>query len=82
MRAGHSPKRVQHYDGCAMLQPPDLIYVSYSTYATIDLCGQIFLGAGRTWTSLEAGRLPAFLDVDGRGDMVAMMSQAMIYVHR
>ena len=65
-----------------MLQPPDLIYVSYSTYATIDLCGQIFLGAGRTWTSLEAGRLPAFLDVDGRGDMVAMMSQAMIYVHR
>ena len=64
------------------MQPADLLYNSFGFYATIDLCGQIFLGAGRTWTTLEAGRIPVFPDVDTKNDMVAVLSQAMIYAHR
>lgn len=62
--------------------PPDLVYTSYPFYATIDLCGQIFLGVGRTWTPIQAGMLPAYSDDDGRNDFTSSATQAMILLQR
>jgi hypothetical protein len=64
------------------VQPPDLVYTSYTFYATIDLCGQIFLGVGRTWTPMQAGMLPAYSDNDGRNDFISSATQAVILLQR
>lgn len=62
--------------------PADLVYNSLGMYATIDLCGQIFVGAGRTWRTLEAGRLPAYCDANEENDAVSALADLIIAAHR